>query len=58
MPSPKGDPTYIKNKDRFFLTLAKTIALASSHPIAPGGCVLVRDREVKEMDVVFIQLLK
>ena len=46
MPSPKGDPTYIKNKDRFFLTLAKTIEQASSHPIAPGGCVLVRDREV------------
>lgn len=28
------------------MTLAITIAQASSHPIAPGGCVLIRDREV------------
>ena len=46
MPSPTGDPTYIKNKEKFFMTLASTIALASSHPTAPGGCVLVRDREI------------
>ena len=46
MPSPEGDPTYIRNKERFFMTIASTISLASSHPTAPGGCVVVRDREV------------
>ena len=46
MPSPKGDPTYIKNKERFFLEVAKTLAKASTHPLAPGGCVLVRNREI------------
>ncbi len=42
MVNPKGDPTYIKNKERFFLEVAK----ASTHPLAPGGCVLVRNREI------------
>ena len=46
MPSPKGDPTYIKNKDLFFMSVAKTIAQASTHPAAPGGCVIVREREI------------
>ena len=46
MASPKGDPTYIKNKDLFFMSVAKTIAQASTHPAAPGGCVIVRDREI------------
>lgn len=46
MPSPKGDPTYIKNRERFFMDVAKTIAKASSHPEFPGGCVLARDREI------------
>jgi len=46
MSSPKGDPTYIKNKDLFFMSVAKTIAEASTHPAAPGGCVIVRDREI------------
>jgi len=46
MPSPKGDPTYIKNKEKFFLEVAETIAKASTHPIAPGGCVMVRSREI------------
>jgi deoxycytidylate deaminase len=46
MPSPKGDPTYIKNKDQFFMQVAKTVELASTHPSAPGGCVIVRDREI------------
>ena len=31
MPSPKGDPTYIKDKDRFFMNVARTIAQASTH---------------------------
>ena len=46
MNAPKGDPTYIKNKDRYFIEVAKTVAIASSHPKAPGGCVVVRDREI------------
>ena len=46
MPSPKGDPTYIKNKDKFFMDVAKTIGQASTHPKSPGGCIIVRDREI------------
>ena len=46
MTSPNGDPTYIKNKDRYFIEVAKTIGSASTHPVCPGGCVVVRDREI------------
>ena len=46
MPSPKGDPTYIKNKERFYMNVAKAIAQASTHPKCPGGCIIVRDREI------------
>ena len=46
MPAPKGDPTYIKDKDRYFISVAKTVGTASSHPTAGGGCVVVRDREI------------
>jgi deoxycytidylate deaminase len=46
MPAPKGDPTYIKNKEKYFITLAKTVGTASSHPTSPGGCIVVRDREI------------
>ncbi len=46
MPAPKGDPCYIKNKDKYFMSVAHVIASASSHPLVPGGCVLVRDREI------------
>lgn len=46
MPAPNGDPTYIKNKERYFIEVARTIGTASTHPIVPGGCVLVRDREI------------
>jgi len=46
MHSPKGDPTYIKNKDRYFLEIAKVVGQASTHPKSPGGCVVVRDREL------------
>ena len=46
MPAPKNDPCYIKNKDHYFLKIAKTVALASTHPNAPGGCIIVRDREI------------
>jgi len=46
MTSPKGDPTFIKNKDRYFLEVAKTIGSASTHPKSPGGCVIVRGRDI------------
>lgn len=46
MPSPKGDPTYIKNKEQYFIDLAKAVGAASTHPKAPGGCIVVRDREI------------
>jgi len=46
MPAPEGDPTFIKNKERYFMEVARTIATASTHPTIPGGCVLVRDREI------------
>ena len=45
MTSPKGDPTYIKNKEQYFMEIAQTVAKASSHPTS-GGCVVVRDREI------------
>ena len=46
MPAPEGDPTFIKNKEKYFIEVARTIATAATHPTAPGGCVLVRDREI------------
>ena len=46
MNAPKGDPTYIKNKDNTSLKLQRTLASASTHPKAPGACVVVRDREI------------
>ena len=46
MAAPFSDPTFIKDKDKFFMSVATTIARASSHPTVPGGCVLVRDREI------------
>jgi deoxycytidylate deaminase len=46
MPAPKGDPCYIKNKDRYFMNVAAVIARGSTHPTVPGGCILTRDREI------------
>ena len=46
MPAPKHDPTYIADKERYFIGLAKQVQTGSNHPIAPGGCILVRDREI------------
>ena len=46
MPAPKHDPTYIPDKERYFINLAKQVETGSNHPIAPGGCVIVRDREI------------
>lgn len=42
----KGDPTYIEDPERYFMSLAKTVAEASNHPIAPGGCVITRGRDL------------
>ena len=41
-----SDPTYIPNKDQYFMNLAKQIEAGSNHPIVPGGCVIVRHREI------------
>ena len=46
MPAPEADPTFIPNKERYFIDLAKQVQTGSNHPIAPGGCLLVRDREI------------
>lgn len=46
MAAPFSDPTFIKNKERYFIEVARTIATASTHPTVPGGCILVRDREI------------
>ncbi len=31
---------------KYFINLAKQVGLASTHPSAPGGCIVVRDREI------------
>lgn len=46
MTAPVSDPTFIKNKERFFIEVAKTVAKGSTHPAAGAGCILVRDREI------------
>ena len=42
----EGDPTFIDEKDKHFINVAKAVGAASNHPIAPGGCIIVRDREI------------
>ena len=42
----KGDPTYLEEPEKFFMSIAKCLAEASTHPIAPGGCVITRGREL------------
>ena len=46
MPIVENDPTFITNKEQHFISIASAIAKASTHPISPGGCVIVRDREI------------
>lgn len=41
-----SDPTYIPNKDQYFMDIAKQIEKGSNHPVIPGGCVIVRQREL------------
>ena len=40
------DPTFIPNRDTYFMSIAKQVATGSNHPIAKGGCVIVRDKEI------------
>lgn len=42
----EGDPSFIDNKEEYFMGLCKAISNGSTHPIAPGGCVIVRGREI------------
>ena len=46
MPLKNIDPTFIPEKDKYFMAIAKQVATASNHPIARGGCILVRDKEI------------
>ena len=46
MPIVQGDPTFIANKEKHFIDIAKQIATASTHPMSPGGCVIVRGRDI------------
>lgn len=46
MPIVEGDPSFIANKEEYFIKIAKTVAEGSTHPIVPGGCIIVRDREI------------
>ena len=41
-----GDVTFIENKEKYFIDIAKCVASSSTHPMVPGGCVIVRDREI------------
>ena len=46
MPIVENDPTFIANKEKHFIGIADAIAQASTHPMCPGGCIIVRDREI------------
>ena len=47
MPSPKGDPLFIKDKERFFMDVAMTMSqkLLVILPLR-ADCIIVRDREI------------
>ena len=42
----KGDPTYIHDKETYFMNIAKAIRSGSTHPMCPGACIITRDREI------------
>lgn len=42
----KGDPSYIHDKETYFMNIAKAIRSGSTHPMCPGACIIVRDREI------------
>ena len=42
-----SDPTFIPNKDNYFMAVAKQVATRFLiTPIAAGGCIIVRDRDI------------
>ena len=46
MPKIPYDPLFIPEREKYFIDVAKQLAKASNHPIATGGCVIVRDNEI------------
>jgi deoxycytidylate deaminase len=46
MPIIENDPTFIADKEKHFISIASATANASTHPMSPGGCVIVREREI------------
>lgn len=40
------DPTYIKDREAYFIGMALHVGSANNHPLHPGGAVITRDREV------------
>ena len=42
----EGDPSFLDNKEEYFMDICRAISKGSTHPIAPGGCVIVRGREI------------
>lgn len=41
-----GDPFFIHEEEKYFMSIAVAVAAGSSHPIVPGGCIMVRDRDI------------
>lgn len=41
-----GDPFFIQEEEKYFMSIAVAVASGSSHPIVPGGCIMVRDRDI------------
>lgn len=41
-----GDPFFIIDEEKYFMSIAVAVASGSSHPIVPGGCIMVRDRDI------------
>ena len=40
------DPLFIPEREKYFIDVAMQLSNASTHPIAAGGCVIVRDNEI------------
>ena len=36
----EGDPGFLEHKEHYFMHIAKAISKGSTHPLAPGGCVI------------------
>lgn len=46
MPIVQNDPTFINDKEKYFMGVAEEVSKGSSHPMVPGGCVIIRDRTI------------